>query len=195
MRLILVRHGKPDETQTQRAHDPSLASIGQTQANAVAKILARETITHIVSSPLQRAMDTAAPLAESTGLPVQVLHGWAEADRSATRYRSMETLKAQGPQEWQRFLQDPITYLGADPDTFRREVLAALDATIHLAPQGTVAVFTHGMPINLVLAHVLGTNSLVQFAPDYCSITRLRASSCQAMSVVSVNELSHKEKF
>jgi probable phosphoglycerate mutase len=67
MRLILVRHGKPDETHTQRAHDPSLASIGQTQAKAVAKMLARETITHFVSSPLQRAMDTAAPLAESIG--------------------------------------------------------------------------------------------------------------------------------
>jgi broad specificity phosphatase PhoE len=56
-------------------------------------------------------------------------------------------------------------------------------------------VFTHGMPINVVLAHVLGLDSLVRFAPGYCSVTRLRARSLQTMSVVSINELGHHRKM
>ncbi len=195
MRLILVRHGKPDENDLERPHDPPLAAVGWSQAQAVGEALAREPLTHIVSSPLQRAFDTAQPLAERTGLSVQVVPGWAEADRGAAKYRSTETLRAQGKDEWKRFLQDPITYLGADTETFRREVLGALDSTIALTPKGTVAVFTHGMPINVVLAHVLGLNSLVHFAPGYCSVTRLRARSPQAMNVVSVNEMWHKENL
>jgi broad specificity phosphatase PhoE len=195
MRLILVRHGKPDEADLSRPHDPPLAPLGWEQAHAVAEALATEDITHIVSSPLQRALDTARPLAERSGLPVQVLPGWAEADRGAVKYRSTETLRAQGREEWQRFLRDPITYLGADTETFKREVIDAVQTTLGLSPEGTVAVFTHGMPINVVLAHVLGLDSLVRFAPGYCSVTRLRARSLQTMSVVSINELGHHRKM
>lgn len=192
MRLILIRHGKPDESDSKHPGDPTLAPVGWTQAQVVAQALGAEPITHIVSSPLQRALDTALPLAERTGLPVQVVSGWAEADRGATKYRSTETLRALGKEEWKRFLLDPITYLGADTDTFRQAVLDALHTTITLAPESTVAVFTHGMPINVVLAHALGLDSLVRFAPGYCSVTRLRAQSLKAMTVVSVNELWHQ---
>ena len=192
MRLILVRHGKPDELDTLQPGDPKLASVGWAQAEAVARVLATEDISHIVSSPLRRALDTAQPLSTLTGIPIQVISGWAEADRGGQKYRSIETLRSQGKEEWLRFLNDPITYLGADTENFRRDVLGALVETIKLAVKGTVVVFTHGMPINVILSHTLALNNLVTFSPGYCSVTRIRAKSLEAMSVVSVNELWHQ---
>lgn len=193
MRLILVRHGQPNELDDPCPHDPDLSGLGQRQAQAVADVLARESITHIISSPLQRARATAQPLAQATGLKLDVVEGWAEADRNTTRYRSMQTLHAQSAGEWARFLQDPIRYLGADPDAFRTEVLDAMGRALALPGNSRVAVFTHGMVINTVLSHLLGLNSLVHFAPGYGSFTRLGARSSTQVGVVSVNELGHQE--
>lgn len=192
MKLVLIRHGRPDEEHVERPHDPPLRADGWQQARAVAALLAGQGITRIVSSPLKRANQTAEPLAERLGLPIEILDGWAEADRHVSRYRSTETLRALGEAEWQRFLMDPVRYLGGDPQSFRADVLAALAAMIAEGDrEAHVAVFTHGLPINLVLSHVLGLERIVHFTPGYGSITRLRARDARTIEVVSVNESGH----
>jgi len=192
MRLTLVRHGRPDEDDAERPHDPRLRADGWRQAEAVARPLAGEGVTRIVSSPLQRARQTAEPLSQRLGMPVEVIDGWAEADRHVARYRSTETLRAQSPAEWQRFLQDPVRYLGSDPDEFRAAVLGALASVLGQGDrEAHVAVFTHGLPINTVLSHVLGLPTIVQFQPGYGSLTRLRARDAQTLGVISVNESGH----
>lgn len=194
MKLVLVRHGRPDESDALRPHDPPLTDLGHQQAVAVAGRLARRGITHIVSSPLLRARETAQPLADRLGLPIQIIDGWAEADRNTQRYRSTETLRALGATEWTRFLEDPVTYLGGNAEHFRGEVLSALALTMALPSAGAVAVFTHGLPINLVLSQALGLPRIVHFSPGYGSVTQLRAHGADAIGVVSVNELWHQEK-
>lgn len=195
MRLLLVRHGRPDEAADDAA-DPGLRADGREQAAAVAALLAQEPVTHVVSSPLRRARETAAPLAQRLSLPVTVIDGWAEADRHLARYRSTETLRALGAAEWVKFLADPVRFVGGDPDRFRAEVMAALAATLALqGPGGTqarVAVFTHGLPINLVLAQALGLRRLTHFPPWYGSLSRLHGRSVDDLSVVSVNETAHQ---
>lgn len=193
MKLVLIRHGRPDEAHPARPHDPPLMASGQRQAEAVADRLARRGITRIVSSPLTRALETAQPLSERLGLSVQIIDGWAEADRHAPRYRSTETLRALGAAEWARFLDNPVAYLGGDAERFRAGVLAALAATLALPSEGPVAVFTHGLAINVVLSHALGLRRIVHFAPGYGSVTQLRAHGVDAIGVVSVNELWHQE--
>jgi probable phosphoglycerate mutase len=195
MRLLLVRHGRPDEAAADAA-DPGLRADGREQAAAVAALLALEPITHVVSSPLRRARETAAPLAQRLGLPVTVIDGWAEADRHLDRYRSTETLRALGAAEWVKFLADPVRFVGGDPERFRADVMAALAQTVALQGPGggpsRVAVFTHGLPINLVLAHALGLQRLTHFPPWYGSLTRLHGRSADELSVVSVNETAHQ---
>ncbi len=191
MRLILVRHGRPDEGHPQRPHDPPLDAEGRAHARAVARLLAGEGITRVVASPLLRAHETALPLAKTLGLPVDTVDGWAEADRDTRVYRSTETLRAEGPEAWQRFLADPVRTVGGDPERFRADVLGALDHVLSTsAPTARVAVFTHGLPINLVLSHVLGLQGIVHFQPGYGSVTRLRTRGT-AIGVLSVNESGH----
>jgi len=192
MRLILVRHGRPNEIDSETPSDPSLNTDGWRQARAVSKLLATEGVTRIVASPMLRARQTAEPLAERLGLGIDTVEGWAEADRGAHRYRSTETLRAEGGDAWQRFLADPIRYLGADPETFRAGVLAALHATAGVHDRAArVVVFTHGMPINVVLAHALGLDSITSFLVGYGSVTRLRVRENGGYGVSSVNETAH----
>jgi broad specificity phosphatase PhoE len=192
MRLVLVRHGRPDEGNVERPHDPPLRADGRRQAQAVAELLAGEGITRIVSSPLLRAHQTAEPLAERLRLPIETLDGWAEADRNLDRYRSRETLRGLGDTEWQRFLDDPVRYLGGDPQRFRIDVVNALHALVAGARHDArIAVYTHGLPINVVLSHILKLDGIVHFHPGYGSITRLRALDAEHIGIVSINERGH----
>ncbi len=51
-----------------------------------------ERVDHVVSSPLRRARETAAPLARALGVEVEVVDGLAEVDRHEARYVPAEEL-------------------------------------------------------------------------------------------------------
>jgi broad specificity phosphatase PhoE len=184
MQVLMIRHGRPETKNG--ASDPDLCEVGRKQARDLSAVLARSGVARLVSSPLRRALQTAAPTAEALGLDVAVIDGLAEADRFGAGYRSVEELRRE-PAVWDRFLADPIGFLGADPVAFRREVLSALDSVL-TGGAAKVAVFTHGLPINVVLSHALGLDRITHFVPHYCSISRLNGDSLDRLSVISVNE-------
>ena len=192
MKIILVRHGRPDEKDATSPGDPPLNPEGRRQAEAISALLSLEAVDRIVASPLRRARQTAEPLAQRLNLAIDTIDGWAEADRFGARYRSVETLRGLGNEEWQRFLTDPIRYLGGNPDQFQIEVLGALAEVARAGhAKQTVAVFTHGMPINVVLSRALKLNGFVHFLPGYGSITRLRVRSDGEVGIISINESGH----
>jgi len=78
-RIFLVRHAEPDWTPDGRSVlDPGLTPFGLAQAAAVAKRLAGERLESIFASPYRRSQETAAALAEATGLRVETVPGLAE---------------------------------------------------------------------------------------------------------------------
>ena len=162
------------------------------QARAAARLLESEGVTRIVASPLQRARQTAEPLAERLGLPIETIDDWAEADRGAIRYRSTETLRAEGGEAWSRLPRRPDRLSRRRSGVLQGGVLAALGATVANEPAtARVAVFTHGLPINIVLSHALGLESITRFLVGYGSVTRLRHFGDGRYGVVSVNETGH----
>ena len=69
----VMRHGEvhnPEKILYGRLPDYHLSERGQAQANAVADWLARRDISYVVASPLERAQETAAPIAARHGLTV-----------------------------------------------------------------------------------------------------------------------------
>ena len=67
MRIVLVRHGKPDYA------TDSLTELGKLQAEATAPRLMREGISEIYSSTMGRALGTAEPFSKISGLPINRL--------------------------------------------------------------------------------------------------------------------------
>lgn len=70
-RLILVRHGEASAGWGD-ARDPGLSDLGRAQAEAVAEVLAPQGPVPVITSPLRRTRETAAPLARRWGLQVVV---------------------------------------------------------------------------------------------------------------------------
>ncbi len=190
MNLVLVRHGRPEEPTAAAPSNPPLSAEGLTQAEITAVRLSGEPVTRIVSSGMRRADATAQPLARRLALPIETDPRLGEVDRNGGQYASMETVRARGPEHWRRFLADPIGYFGVDGSAFIAEVKAGFAAVLD-GRGGTTVAFTHGFPINILLAHTLGLAEITRFIPDYASITRLRGPTLDRLTVVSINETAH----
>jgi probable phosphoglycerate mutase len=71
-------------------------------------------------------------------------------------------------------------------------VLAAVADLVSAGdPEDTVAVFSHGGVINLLLHEILGTARMLSFQVDYASVTRLLYSRSGQAMVASVNTSEH----
>ncbi len=188
--LILVRHGEPEMDGADAAHDPGLSPLGLRQAQWAADALSAEPIDAIVTSPLQRARQTAQPLAEMLGLNTIVSAGMAEVDQDGAQYFSVEQWRAQNGEQWRAFLANPVETLGGDHAAFVARVHDALRELLRL-PGKRIAVFTHGLPINVALAQALGEGSLSRFGPRHASITRMAGTGLDNLRVLSFNEATH----
>ncbi len=74
-RVHLVRHGEvfnPTKVLYGRLPGFLLSDLGHAMAQRVGAFLAERDVTHLVSSPLERAQQTVAPLAERLGAPVTI---------------------------------------------------------------------------------------------------------------------------
>ena len=79
-RVILVRHGEPDWSPGggPAVADPGLTEFGRAQAKCTAMRLAGERLDAIYVSPYRRSQETAAALAQATGLELITVDGLAE---------------------------------------------------------------------------------------------------------------------
>jgi probable phosphoglycerate mutase len=153
--------------------------------------LARFPISRVVSSPQRRAIQTAESIAAARELSVEVDDRFAEYDRDLPVYIPVEQIREENPEEWARLAQGHLPS-AVDVDSFRARVLAAVDDLVAAAdPEDTVAVFSHGGVINLLLHEILGTARLLSFPVDYASVTRLLYSRSGEATVAGVNGVEH----
>ena len=192
MDLLLIRHGEPVRiVDADGPADPPLAAPGRGQAERLAAWLRVEPLDDIWSSPMRRAMETAAPVATAHGLDVVVDDELAEFDREATSYIPYEELKADRDDRFLAMVEGRFDDYSVDPVEFRAGVVAAIERVIDANPGRTVAVVCHGGVINAYIGHILGIERPLWFEPFYTGITRVAASRAGARSLVTLNESAH----
>ena len=191
MQVLLVRHALPLRTEPGEGSDPDLSGEGRAQVERLPDALARFPISRVVSSPQRRAIQTAEPVAAARSLTVEIDDRFAEYDRDLPAYIPVEQIRAEMPEEWARLAQGHLPS-AVDEDAFRARVRAAVDDLLTAADaEDTVAVFSHGGVINLLLHEILGTTRLLSFPVDYASVTRLLYSRTGQATVAGVNAVEH----
>jgi broad specificity phosphatase PhoE len=191
MQLLLIRHALPLRSEPGEGSDPQLSAEGVAQAQRLPEALARHPVSRLVSSPQRRAIQTAQPVAEALGLTVEIDERLAEYDRDMAVYIPIEQIRAEYPEEWARLANGHLPS-GVDEEAFLARVAAAIDDVVAAAEhQDTVAVFSHGGVINVLLQQVLGTARLLSFPIDYASVTRLLHARSGHPTVVAVNGTEH----
>ena len=193
MELLLIRHALPVRRELEEgAADPELSEAGHAQAQHLADYLASEELHAIYASPMKRAQQTAAPLAERLDLTVTLVDGVAEFDRNSSEYVPVEELKATNDPRWQQMLDNNWDGRDETQEEFGRRVHRALETIIGQHNGQNVAVVCHGGVINSYLARVLGTpESSGFFYPNYTSIHRVVAARTGQRQIVTINETPH----
>jgi len=162
--IYLIRHGEAAASWDTNP-DPGLSEAGCLQAESIAKFFSQTEVSHVFSSPMQRAQETALPLAHLKKCNVTLIDAFREipspADMPITERLS-----------WLRSCAD-LSWEQADPAVlvWRKTILAQ----IFELPDNSV-VFSHFMVMNVVYGFLQGVSSIVSYQPDYCSTLSLRQS-------------------
>jgi len=193
MELLLIRHALPIRREdVEGPADPELSEAGRDQAMHLAHWLADERLDAVYSSPMQRARETAAPLASVHGLEVLVDEELAEYDRQSHWYVPVEELKAAGDPRWREIVAGEWGDVEVDPETFRDIVYKAVERLIDANPSKRIAAVCHGGVINAYLSKILGIdNATGFFYPNYTSIHRVMAARSGERTVHTLNETAH----
>jgi probable phosphoglycerate mutase len=191
VQLLLIRHALPLRSGPGEGADPELSDVGFEQARRLPKALDRHPIARVLSSPQRRAQQTAAPVADMLGLPVETDDRLAEYDRDLAHYIPIEEIRTEFPEEWERLAAGHLPS-GVDEDAFVARVFAAVDDVVAGGGHDdTVAMFSHGGVINVILHRILSAEKLLSFPIDYASVTRLRYSRRGEFTVAEVNGTEH----
>ena len=191
MELVIVRHALPEsDKRDDGPADPPRAPLGLRQAEATANLLATEGVDHVVTSTMQRAIQTGQPLADRLGLTPERLEDLKESDHLRSSYTPVEEMDADH-EVIREFLDDPLSMFADGYEAFRDRITTALDAVVADNRGRTVAVFCHAMVVGVYLQTLLDLNDPFAVMADYCGITRVAASSTGIRSVRSFNETGH----
>ena len=160
--LLLLRHGENDYTKTHklagRLPGVHLNEQGQKQAQALAEALKNVPIKAIYSSPLERAMETAKPIAKSVGLKITKEKGLLETDVGDWQGKPLKRLYLL--KHWKVVQRAPSRAQFPKGETFygcQARIVSAIDNILSKHKQkDIIACVFHADPIKLAVAHYLG---------------------------------------
>ena len=158
--LLVARHG---QTEPNRAGlllgrgDPALTDTGRSQAAALAGLLERRRPSVIVSSPLQRCVQTAEAIAAPLGIEVTIDERLIEADYGEWEGMPLADIPADASERWR-----------SDPDFRPPGGESLADVAVRVAAwceeqsrSETVVAVTHVSPIKATVAWALGATPTV----------------------------------
>jgi probable phosphoglycerate mutase len=161
--VLLVRHGQTPTTGVTlpgRAPGLHLADQGRKEADDVAARIARlPRIAAVYSSPLERAHETAMPIASACGLPVEVEPGLVECDYGKWTGLPLKDLRRRP--EWKVIQRYPSGFRfpgGESLAEMQTRITGALVRLVAAHPGQTVVAVSHADPIKAAVAHALGTH-------------------------------------
>jgi probable phosphoglycerate mutase len=161
-RLCIVRHGETAwnaEHRVQGQLDVPLNSIGQAQAQAVAKMLARERFDAVYSSDLSRARQTAAPAANLLSMEVAVDQALRERHYGIFERLTYAEVKTRYPEDYARFeARDPeyAFRTGESLKDFSARSISVISRIVDQHRDRSILVFTHGGVLDKLYRFVTG---------------------------------------
>jgi broad specificity phosphatase PhoE len=180
--LYLIRHGATEANLARpyrlqgRRQDPSLAPLGIRQAEATRDFLAIRSIQHCYSSPMARAMQTAAIVAGPHGLTPRPVASLTECDIGRWEGLDWQTIRQNDREEYERFMARPGEFGYPEGESFGdvyRRVEPAFSELLSRHAGETILVVAHQVVNRTFLAGLLGLvpDQARQVSLDNCGIS------------------------
>jgi probable phosphoglycerate mutase len=160
--FLLIRHGENEYVKTGRMAGRlpgvHLNEKGRAQAQALADKLVDAPIKAIYSSPLERAVETAEPLATALSLEICQRPGLMETDIGewqGQKVKGLSRLKI-----WRTVQRNPSIFRFPGGETFAEAQHRIVHELAGIAaqhdPKDIVACFSHSDPIKMAVAFFIG---------------------------------------
>jgi phosphoserine phosphatase len=195
-RIFLIRHGESEWNAARRytgLQDVPLNSLGRQQAICLADRLEHEPIAAIYSSPLRRAHQTAAALADRKGLPVNLDDRLREICHGAWEGLTPTQVENQFAEEYERWRSLPERALMPQGESLR-DLLARVQAfrRDYEPHDGAVAIYSHDAVLRVLTLSMLGLGleHFWKFSFENGSITKMDARD-SGFYLTTLNETAH----
>lgn len=161
--IYLIRHGHNGylgkHKLAGRLPNIHLSEEGHRQAEALVQILSSVKFKALYASPLERAFETAEPLARAQGLDIITREGLLEIEYGSWQGQSLKALRRR--KLWPILQNSPSLARFPEGESFpeaQARVVAEIEAlrSLHRGKKGTIACVFHSDPIKLAIAHYLG---------------------------------------
>jgi probable phosphomutase (TIGR03848 family) len=159
--VLLVRHGVTATTGRVlpgRRAGLHLSDEGVKQAeHAARRIATLERVAAVYSSPLERARETARPIARARRLPVRIERGLLEVDIGQWAGRKLDELRKRP--EWDVVQRHPSAFRFPGGESFsemQARMAGTLARLVAQNPGRVIVAVSHADPIKAAVAHALG---------------------------------------
>jgi probable phosphoglycerate mutase len=178
--VLFVRHGQTPTTGKQlpgRAPGLHLSEEGQRQAELAAKRIAElKKVDAVYASPLERAQETAAPIAAAHGLEVQPEPGLLECDFGDWTGEELKGLMKRP--EWRQIQHYPSGFRFPNGESFaemQARITSCLAELRTRHPGGVVVAVSHADPIRVAVTQAMGghLDLFQRTVVSTCSITAI----------------------
>jgi len=177
--------------------DPPLSSLGEQQAQLLGAALSTRKIDGVYTSPVQRALDTAAEIARHHRIEPVKIDDLREVEVFRDAPQHLSSLEFMGSTVLatlrQRFISertwDVYPYSESSAE-FRRRIINAIETIISDHAGGRVAVVCHGGVINAYVSHVVGSKFDILFRPAHTSIS-IVATAEGIHTMYTLNDVHH----
>ena len=201
-RVLLIRHGQSEGNAEGRfgGHTSTpLSERGRQQAEATARALSSETLSAIYSSDLRRAVETAEPLARSTGLPVEKSSALRERSVGVMEGLTFEEAAARHPEQYAALLRRDFDHVLLGGESYRQMLERAsrqLDRAIEQHQGGRIAIFSHTGTICILALHLMGALDAPELRPVWittanCGINHFELRADGFLRVRRINDTRH----
>jgi probable phosphoglycerate mutase len=188
---LLIRHGHSDAVGrwlAGRRDGVPLNAAGRRDAERLSNALRWLPIAAIYSSPLERAVDTAQPLARDHGLHVATRDALVDVDFGEWTGKTLDEL-APLP-EWQTFNRDRSRARAPAGESLKgvqRRMVEELTTLARRHEGETVAIITHAEPIRCAIAsfdgRTLNDVLAVEISPAHVSSVGISANLRRVLSI------------
>jgi broad specificity phosphatase PhoE len=178
--LHLVRHGEvfnPAGVLYGRLPDYHLSDVGREMADRVACELAERDVVHLRCSPLERARETMAPLAEALGLPVAIDDRLLEAANYLEGLKVSFPSTLRTPKNWRHF-RNPLTPSWGEPyKAIVARMRAAMKDAREAASGHEAVIVSHQLPIWMARCDAEGRRLIHDPRRRDCSLASITSFS------------------
>lgn len=201
-KLYLIRHGQSANNAEGRfgGHSSTpLSELGERQAGRTAKLLASDGIDVIYSSDLPRAVQSAKPLSELTGIPIHATPAFRERHVGVLEGLTFDESREQYPDDYYALVNRNVHHVISGGESYRqllRRATSTLNKILREHRTERIAVYSHTGVICFLSLHLIGavdkwTKTTPWLVTSNCGINRFEIRGSRNIRVVALNDTRH----